>query len=69
MGEYRRNMVLFLVSPDGFRELAEPERPTMGFRKGALGHMLSRSLENEFNHMGDQSIHHVYIMKPPKKLR
>ena len=55
---------MFRATPDGFRELAEPERPTVELRTGALGHMLSRSLENEFNHMEDQSCLHNEAKKP-----
>lgn len=41
-----------------------PEKPTIWFKVGALGHIVSVNLENEIKHMGNQSVSSTYVIEP-----
>lgn len=40
------------------------EKPTIGFRVGALDHTVSVDLESKINQVGDKSINHAHLMEP-----
>lgn len=41
-----------------------PEKATMWFRVGGLGHIVSVDLQTEINHVDNQSINPAYVRAP-----